>query len=273
MKIKRNILIIFILCFGCKRLFSQNYFEGNRLYCKSSNVEAMKLFNTGIETLHLNSNLNPEYLRMTSNVFYKAYKIDSTFCDAAFFAGYTRRLLNDKNALVLYYIADSLSQNKSKEFKINLAAESLRLGSDKSIELSRKKYNELIQYFPDSPEGYYGFAVTSTIIGDVEMGLKNINFAIDKYYQNGNELNKDVIFLNGILLTLNKKYEEGLDNLEMCYSRYKKDVNFLIHYSLCLFKVSEIRKNDKLKEKSLKFYNKIENKNEIPKELSDLLKF
>jgi hypothetical protein len=33
----------------------------------------------------------------------------------------------------------------------------------------------------ESPEGFYGIALTSTMIGDVDNGLKNIDIAIEKY--------------------------------------------------------------------------------------------
>jgi tetratricopeptide (TPR) repeat protein len=142
------------------------------------------------------------------------------------------------------------------------------LGKDK---LSRKKYSEIIKYFPESPEGYYGVALTSPIIGDVEKGLENINLAFEKYKNSGQKVNDDVLFLNGVLLTLNKKYEESIEYFEKTYSTYKKDENYNIHYSLSLLKVSEIKKDEKMKNKAKKIYDKIEHKEEIPKELKELL--
>jgi len=266
-------IFVILLILNMNLIFSQDYFEGKRLYCISENPEALKLFNLGIETLYLNKSLDQKYLKITSNIFFKAYKTDTTFCDALFFTGYTLRLLNDKKAFALYIMADSLSNNKSMEFKTNLAAEGLRYGSEKSLKIARTKYEELIKFFPESPEGYYGFAVTAPIFGDVDKGLENINIAINKYTQKNIELKDDVIFLKGVLLTLNKKYEEGLENLEKCYSTYKKDENFKIHYSLCLLKVSEIKNDEKMKQKALKFYEKIDYKDQIPENIKSLLKF
>ena len=252
--------------------FCQDYFEGKRLYCKSENPEAMKLFNLGIETLYLNKSLDQKYLKITSNIFFKAYKTDTTFCDAIFFSGYTLRLLNDKKAIACYMMADSLSKN-TLEFKINLASEGLRAGSEKSIKIARKKYNELITLFPENPEGYYGFALTSPIFGDVDKGLENINTAIDKYKLLNPKLKDEVIFLKGVLLSQNKKYDEGLEYLEKCYSTYKKEENFKIHYSLCLLKVSEIKNDEKMKQKAFKFYEQIENKDQISEDIKTVLKF
>jgi tetratricopeptide (TPR) repeat protein len=267
----RKILLILLLT-SFNLTFSQNYFEGKNLYCKSENPEAMKLFNLGIETLYLNKSLDQKYLKITSNIFFKAYKTDTTFCDAIFFTGYTLRLLNDNKAIACYIMADSLSKNKL-EFKINLASEGLRMGDEKSLKIARKKYNEIITLFPESPEGYFGFALTSPIFGDVDKGLENINIAIEKYKLLNPKVKDEVIFLKGVLLSQNKKYDEGLEYLEKCYSTYKKDENFKIHYSLCLLKVSEIKNDEKMKQKALKFYEQIENKEQIPEDIKALLKF
>jgi tetratricopeptide (TPR) repeat protein len=265
-------IIATLLILSSNLTFSQDYFEGKRLYCKSENPEAMKLFNLGIETLYLNKSLDQKYLKITSNIFFKAYKADTTFCDAIFFTGYTLRLLNDEKAIACYIMADSLSK-KTLEFKINLASEGLRVGNEKSLEIARKKYNELITLFPENPEGYYGFALTSPIFGDTDKGLENINIAIEKYKLLNPKLNDEVIFLKGILLSQNKKYDESLEYLEKCYSTYKKDENFKIHYSLCLLKVSEIKNDEKMKQKAFKFYGQIENKEQIPEDIKVLLKF
>ncbi|WP_452220113.1 tetratricopeptide repeat protein [Lacinutrix salivirga] len=213
---KHTIILLFIL--SNTFLFSQNYFEGKRLYCKSENPEAIRLFNIGIETLKLNTSLNKKYLKKTSEVFLAAYKEDTTFCDAMFFTGYTLRLLDDKYAFAYYYVADSLANNKSIEFKTNLASEGLRSGIKKGLEIARRKYSEIVEFFPDSPEGYYGIALTSTEIGDIENGLKNINLAINKYKSE----NKDALFLKAILLTLNTKHEESLSYYEKVKSEFKK---------------------------------------------------
>lgn len=260
-----------VLFFICNQLFSQNYFEGKNLYCKSENLQAMEKFKGGIEILKLNYDLKPKYLAINSTIFFDAIKIDKTFCDAYFFVGYTLRLQNKNDlALKYYYMADSLSQNKSIEFKQNLAFTALMLGKDK---FSRKKYSEIIEYFPESPEGYYGFALTSPILGDVDKGLENMNLAIEKYTISGNKIQDEVLFLKGVLLTLNKKYEESLEYFDESYATYKKDENYNIHYSLSLLKVAELKNDEKMKQKALKIYEKIENKEEMPKEIKELLVF
>ena len=64
--------IVILLILSINLTFSQDYFEGKNLYCKSENPEAMKLFNLGIETLYLNKSLDPKYLKITSNIFFKS---------------------------------------------------------------------------------------------------------------------------------------------------------------------------------------------------------
>lgn len=266
-----KLLSLFVLFFISNQVFSQNYFEGKNLYCKSENPQAVEKFNGGIEILKLNYQLNPKYFAANTSLFFDAIKIDKTFCDGYFFVGYTLRLQNKNDlALKYYYIADSLSQNKSIEFKQNLAVTALMLGKEK---LSRKKYSEIIQYFPESPEGFYGFALTSPIIGDVDKGLENVNLAIEKYTNSGFKIQDEVLFLKGVLLTLNKKYEESLEYFDKSYSSFKKDENYNTHYSLSLLKVAELKKDEKMKQKALKIYEKIEHKEEIPKEIKELLVF
>lgn len=269
MKIK--LLVLILLSF--QTIQSQNYFEGKNLYCKSTSPKANELFNLGLETIRLNSSMDEKYFKIASNIFFKAYKEDTTFCDALFFVGYSLRLANDRKAFAFYIMADSLANNKSIEFKINLAYEGIRMGSDKSIAISRKTYLKLIEYFPQSPEGYYGFAITSPMIGDFEKGVVYLDTAIIKYKEQNSEIKPEVFFIKGVLSAMNKKYEQGLENLELSFSDYKKDENFKTYYSLCLLKVSELKNDEKMKAKAKKFYDKIENKDGILPETKELLKF
>ncbi len=235
------------------------YFEGKQLYCESENPEAIRLFNIGIETLHLNTSLNKKFLKRTSDVFFKAYQTDTTFCDAMFFTGYTLRLLNDKNAMVCYYMADSLANNKSIEFKVNLATEGLRFGNEEGVKIARKKYDEITKFFPENPEGYYGVALTSTMIGDIENGLNNIDIAIEKY----NSENVDALFLKAVLLTLNARHEESLNYYEKVKGNFKKDDNFNGNYALSLYEVAKANNDEKMMKLAQKHYKKVKNKNEL----------
>lgn len=227
--------------------------------------ENLELWKLGFDALQFE-----KYYKYSSAAFLKIIKADSTNCDAYFMAGYTCRIQNmPKEALVYYYMADSLAQNKSIEFKQNLATTSFALGN---LKLSRKKYLEMVEFFPESPEGYYGIALTSTIIGDVENGLENMNKAAKIYNSLNNKLNDDSYLLFGILLTRNGKFSESLPYFEQCYSKYKKEDGFNTHYSYSLLKVSQINKDEKMKQKALKIYEKIKNKEEITEEIRNEFK-
>lgn len=49
--------------------YSQSYFEGKNLYCKSENAKAIEKFNFGIEILNLNHDLKPKYLAINTTIF------------------------------------------------------------------------------------------------------------------------------------------------------------------------------------------------------------
>ena len=248
----------------------QTYFEGKDLVCQPKNEQAQKTFDSAIKILHLNSSLDPKYLNANKELFFRATKEDSAFCDAYFFTGYTARLQNEfETALTFYYMADSLSTRPSLEFKQNLASTFLIY---EAYDTAREKYNEIIEYFPSNPEGYYGYALTSIFLEDTEEGLQNINKAIAYYRQKGVRNFDDATYLKAILLTLNKKYQEAIPLFETV-SGFKKEPNYYIHYSLALLKTAEANNDEKMKKKAKKFYDKIEEKTMIPENLMSLFKF
>lgn len=230
------------------------------MYCEMTDPKLNELWHLGFEALQY-----PKFYGHSSNAFLKIIESDKKNCDAYFMAGYTFRLRNmTKDAAVYYYIADSLAQNRSIEFKQNLAGTCIALGN---IKLARKKYLEIAEFFPLSPEGYYGIALTSTMIGDSDKGLENMYKAVDIYKESKIKMNDDTELLLAILLTLNKKYLESLEHFDKCYSKYKKDDNFSVHYSYSLLKVSELNNDDKMKKKALKIFEKIKNKDEINEDI------
>ena len=156
-------------------------------------------------------------------------------------------------------MADSLANNKSIEFKVNLATEGLRFGNEEGVKIARKKYDEITKFFPENPEGYYGVALTSTMIGDIENGLNNIDIAIEKY----NSENVDALFLKAVLLTLNARHEESLNYYEKVKGTFKKDDNFNGNYALSLYEVAKANNDEKMMKLAQKHYKKVKNKNEL----------
>ncbi len=248
---KKIILTISIILIINSNLFGQSdYFYGKRTYCEiPSDKESKKLFDLGMDCIKQNL-----YIGAANKIFQDLTKVDKTFCDGYFFAGYTFRLSNmNREAYIMYYVADSLSQNKSIEFKQNLATTAILVGK---IDVSRKKFKEMTTFFPQSPEGYYGIALTSTLKGDIEYGLENINIA-EKKHENENE---DTQFLKAVLLTLNKKHKESLEYFEKVKSKFSKDDNFNGNYALSLYEVATFENDEKMLKKAKKHYEKVKDK-------------
>ncbi|QOW09878.1 hypothetical protein Q73A0000_05625 [Kaistella flava (ex Peng et al. 2021)] len=257
---KKNLVIILIF-YSFLNLYSQqnqtDYFSGNRTYCKKpDNERVKKIFPLGIKCIQQN-----QYLGSAVEIFTEVIKIDSTFCDAYFWAGYTLRLSGmNKEAVALYYVADSLAQNKSIEFKQNLATTSMLIGN---FNLSRKKYTEITKYFPESPEGFYGIGLTSLFIEDYLNGLDNINIAEKKYSSE----NKDCQSLKAVLLTLNEKYLESIPYFEKVENKFKKDDTFNGCYALSLKQIGIKNSDEKMIKKAKKYYEKITNKSGLPEKV------
>ena len=248
----------------------RSYFEGKDLVCEPKNEQAQKTFDSAVKILHLNSRLEPKYLAANKELFFRATREDSTFCDAYFFTGYTARLENDfQTAVTFYYMADSLSTRPSLEFKQNLASTYLVY---EAYDLARQKYDEIVENFPSSPEGYFGRALTSIFLEDTEEGLRDVNKSISYYKINGSQNYDDALYLKALLLTLNEKYQEAIPLFEQI-SQFKKEPNYYIHYSLALLKYSESIRDEKMKKKAKKFYDRIEDKSIIPEKLVPLFKF
>lgn len=255
MKIK-FLLITLILSLNASVLAQTDYFLGKRTYCNMPDAKSKELFDLGIECIHKNL-----YIGTANQIFRDLIKKDSTFCDAYFFAGYTYRLSNmNKEAVLFYYVADSLSQNKSIEYKQNLATTSFMIGK---VDLSRKKFKEITTYFSESPEGFYGLALTSTAVGDFEYGLENIKIAESKYKSE----NTDAQFLKAILLSLNNKHNEAIEFFEKVQSKFSKDDSFNGTYASSLYEVAILTNDEKMLKKAKKHYEKVKNKDGLSEDL------
>ncbi|AZA57443.1 tetratricopeptide repeat protein [Chryseobacterium shandongense] len=252
----KKLLIIFILMLSIKGFAQDFYFSGKMNYCTPENSESKKSFETAFIGLNY-----PKYYGGVTALLLKVVEKDPKFCDAYFMAGYFFRLQEmHKEALALYYIADSLSQNKAPIFKQNLAIQFMRFGK---VDKAREKYEEMVKYFPDNPEGYYGIGNTSIVIGDYEKGLENLKQAEEIYKKSG-KVKDDVIYMYGMLYTMKEDYEAGLPYLEEAYGTYKNDEGYLSLYSLSLMKVGKTRNDEKMIKKANKMYNKIKNKEGVP---------
>src|SRR5690606_34838688 len=174
--------------------FSQDYFKGEKTYCEINDAEVKWLYDLGLLSFMV-----PDKIDITTQIFRELILRDNSLCDAYFFCGYALRLQNKfEDAFAFMRAADSIANHRSIEFKINLAAVCVQMGQ---MEYARKKYLEVSKYFPRSPEGYYGIALTSTFKGDYANGVANINIAMEKYRTRKSKIGDEVYFLKAILLT------------------------------------------------------------------------
>lgn len=252
------VLICLISQLNAQSKLSKNFDFDRTTYPFPDSERARDIFPLGIECIQRDI-----YLGSVVEIMTEMIKIDSTFCDAYFWAGYVfRKSEMNKEAVAMYYMADSLAQNKSLEFKQNLATASFIAGAD---ELARKKFEEIKKHFPKSPEGYYGVALTSTVIGDVEYGLENVNMAEKKY----DRPNADTQLLKAILLTLNEKHEESIPYYEKVKNKFNKLDHFNGSYAWSLYEVGIKNKDEKLIKLARKHYNKVKNKDELTDYIRD----
>lgn len=262
----KQIILIFLMLSCLINISAQqtqtDYFLGNRTYCKKPDTERFnQIYPLGIKCVQQNL-----YIGAAFKIFSEVIETDTSFCDAYFWAGYTLRLSNmEKEAVIFYHAADSLAQNRSIEFKQNLATLAMKVGR---MTFSRKKFKEMTEYFPESPEGYYGIGLTSLFLEDYKNGLENIDIAEKKY----NTPNKDAQSLKAVLLTLNEKYEEAIPYFEKVESNFKKDDTFNGCYALSLKQIGIKNSDEKMLKKSKKYYEKVQNKAGLPEVVKNALK-
>jgi tetratricopeptide (TPR) repeat protein len=258
------LLLLFNFSFSQSQEEFRDYFMGEKLFCGSANNEAITCVANGLTIMHLLEN-NQENIEKCAALFSMGVKKDSTFCDAYFFTGYALSMLgNNKDAIVYYYMADSLSNNKSLIFKVNLAATALKAGPA-GVDLARKKYEEIIKYFPYSPEGHHGYAVTSTIIGDYDKGLQQVEIAIYKYKRQHKKEPEDGILLRAVLLSLNNRHEEAIALFKKeVDDKYKEYDEYKVHYAYSLYKLSEINQDQRMKRQAFLLYNTVKDKASVP---------
>ena len=251
----KKLITVFIFLFSLKCFSQDTYFLGKTNYCTPQNTDSKKSFDAAISGLQF-----PKYYPAITSMLVKVIEKDPAYCDAYFLAGYYFRLQDmHKEALALYYVADSLAQNKAANFKQNLAIEYMRFGA---ADKARAKYEEMIKYFPQNPEGYYGVANSSIVIGDYENGISNLKKAENLYKETG-KVNDDVKYMYGMLYAFKEDYEKSLPFFDEVFSSYKNDDNYLLLYSLSLIKVGKSKDDEKMIKKAKKTYERIKSKGRV----------
>lgn len=254
------LLVLLALNSFAQQKMQSDYFLGKDLVCPPADPKAKEMLKLGIDCFQFE-----KYHPTATKIFTDLIKKDSTFCDAWFFAGYSLRIQGMvKEASAFYYMADSLSANKSEVFKQNLATTLFMAGATK---VARKKFSELVQYFPQNPEGYYGIALTALDIKDYSNGLENINMAIGKYNYN----NESAFYMKAMLLTLTGQYSDGLHFFEKCKGSFKKDDNYNAGVAVCLYRTGGEKNDEKILKAANKAAAKIKTRDNVVPELLALL--
>lgn len=268
---KKFILIIFLFQLSLSnaqtdqthKLFAGKYFMGKYLYCETDNSEARQIYDLGFNAYGFATfgdiDISKSDLNKYRLLFLESISKDCQFCDAFFFAGYVSHLLDeDKDAFAYYYMADSLSSSPSIIFKKHLANGALRIGQ---TDLAKEKFNEIIDNFPNSPEGYYGNALVAALSKNMtpKQGIDFINkaYQLHKKTKKVKPIFHRMVYAISLMRIGELKKAEKIFNKLKSMGRYKNLDLFNANYSKCLFKLGTIEKNEKMLLKSKKYSKKL----------------
>lgn len=242
----------------------QDYFKGEYDLCTPTNKEAYDRYQHARLALKYTKPDDTLYMRKLSEVFYQVYKADTVFCDALYFTGYTLRCLNEPDAALYFFAkADSVAEGRSLLYKQDMAATAMRVGHP---ELAKQKYEEMIQYFDESPEAHYGMASLSLMTGDFKVGVNHINNAIRRTKAMKLEVKDDILFMKATLLALDNKPAEALPLFEDAEDTYGETDLFRIYYAMALLRNYFETNDERSKKKAERHYRKIADKSLIPED-------
>ncbi|MGG5578642.1 hypothetical protein ACPDHL_15070 [Myroides sp. C15-4] len=226
------------------------------LACPTDNKEIITLYETGFSALQKTT-----YYNTAGRIFFQIIQQDKTLCDAYYYTGValTKQDKDDAAYTYLYY-ADSLATQPQMPFKIALAESALRVGN---VGLARKKYQEIKQYFPDRPEGYYGLSLTATSIGDLVEGLVNTDRTLAKYKSTGGltlEREQEIYLIKAILLRMNTQYDKAIEFFEKSKAHFGTTSDYLANYALTTYELYKQTQEEKWKIESQQALEQIQNK-------------
>ncbi|MBB1140944.1 M48 family metallopeptidase [Myroides sp. WP-1] len=226
----------------------------NELVCPTTNKEILDLYNMGFSALE-----QTEYYNTAGRIFFQIIQQDKKLCDAYYYTGVALTKQDKDNAAYTYlYYADSLATQPTLTFKVALAESALRIDN---IGLARKKYEEIKQYFPNSPEGYFGLSLTATSIGDIVEGLVNTDRTLAKYKNTGlltEQREQEIYFIKAILLRMNTQYDKAIAFFEKSKPYFGTTTDFLANYALATYELYKQTKEDKWKVESQRALEQIQ---------------
>lgn len=249
MKFKLYNLVIFsfVLGYGISSV-AQVYpiYPVKELACSTENEEIIALYKMGFSALQ-----NPAYSNTAGRIFFQIIQQDKSLCDAYYYTGISLTNQDKDDAAYTYlYYADSLASQPNLSFKSALAASALRIDN---VGLARKKYEEIKQYFPNSPEGYYGLSLTATSIGDVVEGLVNTDRTLAKYKNTGEltpQREQEIYLIKAILLRMNMQYDKAIEFFEKSKEHFGTTTDYLANYALTTYELFKQTNAEKWKHES-----------------------
>ncbi|WP_413513939.1 tetratricopeptide repeat protein [Myroides odoratus] len=216
------------------------------LACPTESKEIIDLYETGFSALEKTA-----YSNTAGRIFFQIIQLDKRLCDAYYYTGLALiKQDKDEAAYSYLYYADSLVTQPNLGFKTALAESALRLGN---VGLARKKYEEVKEYFPNSPEGYYGLSLTATSLGDVVEGLVNTDRTLAKYKKSGGltkDREQEIYLIKAILLRMNTQYEKALEFFERSKESFGTTTDYLANYALTTYELYLSTKEEKWKKES-----------------------
>lgn len=267
-KLYKFILVVWILRSGTACLAQEEpSYSIAELACSTDNKEIIDLYETGFSALQKTT-----YYNTAGRIFFQIIQQDKSLCDAYYYTGIalTKQDKDDAAYTYLYY-ADSLATQPQMPFKIALAESALRIGN---VGLARKKYEEIKQFFPERPEGYYGLSLTATSVGDLVEGLVNTDRTLAKYKNTGNltpEREQEIYFIKAILLRMNTQYDKAIEFFEKSKELFGTTTDYLANYALATYELYKQTREEKWKRESQQALEQIHDKEALKEDF--LLQF
>jgi tetratricopeptide (TPR) repeat protein len=171
----------------------------------SENEAAMMAYNIG--TYYMRENR----LSDAEKFLKEAVDFDPAFVDAMDHLGLVYRRQNRLDeAEKMYLKSIELNDNNRVPF-INLAVVYKIQGR---INDAFQLYRNLVQIFPDDPEGYYGMGEIFYMVNDYENSMLFIDKAIELYIDLNSPYVYDAFYYKGMIYYYTDKYDEALKFLE-----------------------------------------------------------
>ena len=181
------------------------------LYKLSSNQKANEYFEKG------NQLRDKKQFELAIKQYKKSIKKDKQFVLAYDHLGVAFRMINDFDNSIKAY-KKSLEIFAEGDFALLNIAAVYSIKEDESK--AEKYYNNLVDFYPESPEGYYGNGKTNLILGNNEIALKNTLIAFILYEKQDSNKVSDAETLLGFVYAKMKK-----DNQLKKFNQIAKEYN------------------------------------------------